>query len=135
MMLHSFDCEADPIPPNTPAASRPPERSRLFDLAAPYQTPSLQFFDCEMLDLPEGTLAAPRPEGNERQLLIAAPTVGRRHVEQKVVSVLLSSFANRGKLAEEHFSSYLAEGWKVKQLTSLATGGPDGWIIVLLERA
>jgi hypothetical protein len=55
-------------------------------------------------------------------------------VEQKVVSILLSRVNNRGKSPEEHFGNYLSEGWKVKQLTSLATGGEDGWIIVLLER-
>jgi hypothetical protein len=130
MKLQSFDCEPQAVPPNTPAASRPSQRPRLLDAAASYQSPSLQCFDCEMVDLPAGTLAVPRPEGNERQLPIAEVVV-----EQKVVSILLSSSENRGKSTEEHFANYLSEGWKVKQLTSLATGGADGWIIVLLERS
>jgi hypothetical protein len=87
-----------------------------------------------MTDLPDGTLAVPRPEGKGRQLPSPEAVVGRGQMEQKIVSILLCSSRNREKAPEEHFGNYLSEGWKVKQLTSLATGGSDGWIIVLLER-
>lgn len=132
--LQSFDCEADPVPPNTPAATRPSKRSRLFDLSAPYHPPSLLLFDCETVDLPDGTSAVPRPQGKERRLPPEA-VVGQ--VEQKVVSILLDPHPAPGERAPsevEYFREYLSEGWKVKQLTSVSTGGAFGWIVVLLER-
>jgi hypothetical protein len=134
MSFQSFACEAEPLPANTPAASRRSERSTSFDLAAPYHPPSVQFFDCETVELPDGALAAPRPKGKERRVPVPEASSAFPDVEQKVVSVLLSSRANCGKPSAEHFGTYLAEGWRVKQLTSLPAGESDGWLIVLLER-
>lgn len=130
----AFDCETEPLPPNTLAPARSPARARQLDLSAPCAPPSLQLFDCETVELPAGTLAAPRPPGKERRLSQVDADTGR--VEQKVVSLSLSSGEQRDQQRPiaEHFSEYIADGWKVKQLTSLSTGGAHGWIVVLLER-
>jgi hypothetical protein len=134
MKLQLFDCENESVPANTPAASRPMERARSFDLSVPYHTPSIQLFDCEMVDLLDGTLAAPRPQGKERSLTVAEPA---KHVEQKVVSILLDSRLVPGEKVPsevDYFREYLSQGWRVKQLNSVSTGGSCGWIIVLLEK-
>ena len=135
--LQSFECEASPVPPNTPAAPRPTARVRSFDLTAPSSIPSVQVFDCHTVDLPAGISAEPRPHGKDRRLSVAETTEGRGQVEQKVVSILLEPPPVPGKKATakaEYFREYLSEGWKVMQLTSISTGGANGWIVVLLER-
>lgn len=103
MKLQSFDCEADPVPPNTPAGSRPSQRVRSFDLAAPYHIPSLQFFDCDVVDLPHGTQAVPRPAGRERRLPILAEKLlpaddrrGRIRVPADGTAVVLLAAAEPG---------------------------------------
>jgi len=93
---------------------------------APHHSPSLQCFDCEVVDLPAGTLAVPRPEVNKRRLPIAETLV-----EQKVVSILLSSSENRGKSTEEHFRQLSLGRLEGEAANFTRLRGSDGWIVGL----
>ena len=136
--LQAFECEQEPAPSNSLPASRRTARVRTFDVDAPYYSPSFQFFDCEPVEVAADTPAVPRPKGKERRLSIVQAERGRSDSEQKVLSILLDSDAVGAEKAGskiEYLTEYFAQGWKVKQLDAVSTGGAFAWIVVLMERA
>ncbi len=47
--------------------------------------------------------------------------------------MLVSNFADKHGLIEEHLQQYLAQGWRVQSMS--AFGAERGWVIVLLNKA
>jgi hypothetical protein len=93
--FYSFECEAVPLPPGTPAAPRPADRPREAFTDEPFHEPGVYTFECSAEPMPSGTPAAPRPAHRPRESLEGTPVDADAAFARELADRVLEYVQNR----------------------------------------